>query len=470
MKYAEQTYSDQNELDSDTEEQLLASIYYSKNFNLLQDNDAVNESNLENSGSATYSAPDLESKAKLEEEEEISKYKSISKPEDKASECKNKNSSSKSDFNEESMSLYVSSDSSLSDGEIPAKDSCANSVQCVTLSEDGEISEDEADLEQSKKDAETNKSTESSTIKHHFIDFKLTAEEETSYKTEGLMWNVATVSESSEENLVFSSSDSNSDIEEINNQDSRYYGNEKAANMCFNCKSSGHTYKECPKANGGLACCFCGEYTHLKSACPFEICYNCYKPGHQSRACNLPRKRRSNERDQCDKCLLFGHVAKECSTSWRQYSFVKNFNRASFEEGMRKIRKFCYCCSAKGHFGDDCPRSKKRFSFPQSVFRDLTYDFIKRTVLQESFEGQNREDVQEAKQGPSPMRIKRNLEAPAGTACIIKPRFKFLPPPSRDSEGQAAGDFQKRLKEDHRPKQTKPNLPGKNKPQYKGSY
>jgi hypothetical protein len=139
---------------------------------------------------------------------------------------------------------------------------------------------------------------------------------------------------------------------------SRYFL-EGANPTCFSCLNLGHISRDCPTAGRNAVCFLCGKPGHARNECPMEMCYNCCKPGHTSRNCPFPRKRRAFEDDKCSVCAGYGHLSRECTVNWRRYTFDKHIEQANFVETFRRIRRFCYFCAGQGHFGDDCPLRRR---------------------------------------------------------------------------------------------------------------
>lgn len=120
---------------------------------------------------------------------------------------------------------------------------------------------------------------------------------------------------------------------------------------------------------------------HQRSNCPEEICHNCGRPGHMSRDCRQPRKRRMTARDICSRCGGPGHHGRECSLNWRKYVLDKRFctgrlDPRKIEAAAATICRVCYNCAGLDHFGDECPYERKRpdwtiFHEPNAEFLDL---------------------------------------------------------------------------------------------------
>jgi cellular nucleic acid-binding protein len=139
--------------------------------------------------------------------------------------------------------------------------------------------------------------------------------------------------------------------------------------------------RDCP-LESKLPCFLCGVCGHHRNRCPEEICYNCNRPGHQSRDCKLPRKRRMHSGDYCARCRHPGHLAKDCSLNWRQYRFaIKQLPRDddALWRDFRKIDRCCYNCAALDHFGDECPQRRKKPEW--SIFHEPDLRFLRMTFL-----------------------------------------------------------------------------------------
>ncbi|TPX68027.1 hypothetical protein SpCBS45565_g03403 [Spizellomyces sp. 'palustris'] len=131
----------------------------------------------------------------------------------------------------------------------------------------------------------------------------------------------------------------------------RYFGSEI---MCLFCRKTGHTAKSCPEKE---TACFLCKADHEPLKCPLaDVCYRCWRRGHQYKDCDASR----DDRD-CAFCNEH-HRVMECPGVWRQYIYTALSSSKSVPH-ERDAHIFCYECGLEGHFGDDCPhqgRSRRR--------------------------------------------------------------------------------------------------------------
>lgn len=123
---------------------------------------------------------------------------------------------------------------------------------------------------------------------------------------------------------------------------------------------------------------------HQRSSCPEEICHNCGRPGHMSRECRHPRKRRMTTRDICSRCSGPGHHSRECSLNWRKYAVDKKFSGGrhdskKIEAAAASIHRVCYNCAGLDHFGDECPYERKRPDW--TSFHEPNAEFLGLAIL-----------------------------------------------------------------------------------------
>lgn len=126
---------------------------------------------------------------------------------------------------------------------------------------------------------------------------------------------------------------------------------------------------------------------HQRFSCPEEICHNCGRPGHMSRDCRLPRKRRMTARDMCTRCGGPGHHSRECSLNWRRYALDKSFSSGrldprKIESMAASICRVCYNCAGLDHFGDECPYERKRPDW--SIFHEPDAEYLGLATLRSS--------------------------------------------------------------------------------------
>lgn len=134
--------------------------------------------------------------------------------------------------------------------------------------------------------------------------------------------------------------------------------------------------RDCTAAST-LPCFLCGRIGHQRYACPEDLCHNCQRPGHQSRLCKQPRKRRAAYNERCSKCSWTGHQARECPLHWRQYAFVADAlkSRAKVEHALEGVARVCYNCAGLEHWGDECPHQRKRIEW--GAFNEPDLEFLR---------------------------------------------------------------------------------------------
>ena len=120
---------------------------------------------------------------------------------------------------------------------------------------------------------------------------------------------------------------------------------------CLSCGEKGHMEMECPLRT----CSHCGAVDeHFATACPtFHKCGRCRQRGHTSPRCkNFSAITRGID-DPCDVCGRIGHIEEQCAAIGRT-SIPKLTEVVKVPE--HEMRKGCYNCGSRVHFGDDCPR------------------------------------------------------------------------------------------------------------------
>ncbi|KAI9363467.1 hypothetical protein DFJ73DRAFT_811301 [Zopfochytrium polystomum] len=115
---------------------------------------------------------------------------------------------------------------------------------------------------------------------------------------------------------------------------------------CVFCRRTGHAVADCPKKESR---CFLCDADHELLKCPLaDVCFNCFRLGHQRKECHEYTSSRL-----CVYCNLRTHSTMECVELWRRYNVKKRKTRHNREA---EVVKFCYNCGERGHFGDSCSR------------------------------------------------------------------------------------------------------------------
>lgn len=119
--------------------------------------------------------------------------------------------------------------------------------------------------------------------------------------------------------------------------------------VCSNCHRRGHRRAQCKV----VVCHACGKVDdHYETQCPNSmVCSNCGEKGHFRNTC--PSKKHQT---YCVECDSRNHVTERCPSIWRSYVLKprKGNNKMPFPSSAI----FCYNCSSKGHFGDDCTQMR----------------------------------------------------------------------------------------------------------------
>ncbi|KAG2207234.1 hypothetical protein INT47_012287 [Mucor saturninus] len=142
--------------------------------------------------------------------------------------------------------------------------------------------------------------------------------------------------------------------EQISKRQSRVKYVNKPIRVCFGCHQPGHDRRDCN------LCGDCGGPKHADSRCVgFRYCGRCKMRGHNQADCTNPRVSKS-----CQVCYMSYHNALNCPSLLHVY---ENESPPS-----RIPTAYCYYCTEKGHYGDDCPDLPKYLTTVPSVFSYLS--------------------------------------------------------------------------------------------------
>ncbi|KAG1057046.1 hypothetical protein G6F43_001093 [Rhizopus delemar] len=120
---------------------------------------------------------------------------------------------------------------------------------------------------------------------------------------------------------------------------------------CTVCHSPGHTFHSC------RICKRCGSSEHIRRNCDWlDNCRRCKQTGHLAADCKNPTVQKN-----CDVCGGNYHTKEQCFRPFHHYFGVK--------PPAKSIFPYCYYCSNKGHFGDECPELSFRLGLMPSVFK-----------------------------------------------------------------------------------------------------
>ncbi|RCH84411.1 hypothetical protein CU098_008617, partial [Rhizopus stolonifer] len=127
---------------------------------------------------------------------------------------------------------------------------------------------------------------------------------------------------------------------------------------------------------------------------PIRVCFVCNQPGHERRdctlciECGLPRHKdtRCTGSRYCSRCKRRGHNAIDCeypktlencpicNASYHHKSHCPALLHTYFDEvaPIRIPEAWCYNCTSKGHYGDDCPYLPNYLTTIPSAFSKLS--------------------------------------------------------------------------------------------------
>jgi hypothetical protein len=123
----------------------------------------------------------------------------------------------------------------------------------------------------------------------------------------------------------------------------RYFLTEEI--VCRYCRKKGHIFRNCPES---AELCHLCRAKHDPLSCPYgDVCFQCYRRGHQKSECpdfinRVPR--------YCSYCDIRGHSTMDCSRVWRKY--IKRDSREV--KNVKELNVWCYNCGSGDHFGDFC--------------------------------------------------------------------------------------------------------------------
>jgi hypothetical protein len=113
--------------------------------------------------------------------------------------------------------------------------------------------------------------------------------------------------------------------------------------ICRYCRKPGHVFRHCPET---AELCHLCRAEHDPAVCPYgDVCFQCYRRGHQK--VNCPDYKNRVPRF-CEYCDTKGHSTMDCSRVWRRYIKTKS-------KETKELNVWCYYCASKDHFGDFCP-------------------------------------------------------------------------------------------------------------------
>lgn len=125
--------------------------------------------------------------------------------------------------------------------------------------------------------------------------------------------------------------------DQIYNRQAKTRYTNKPIRVCFGCSQPGHERKDCN------ICGECGGPRHADSRCVgARYCSRCKMRGHNAADCENHR-----ETGNCKICHISYHNTLNCPSLLHRYENEKPSKKVPVA--------YCYYCTSKGHYGDECP-------------------------------------------------------------------------------------------------------------------
>ncbi|KAI8875176.1 hypothetical protein K501DRAFT_338850, partial [Backusella circina FSU 941] len=126
----------------------------------------------------------------------------------------------------------------------------------------------------------------------------------------------------------------------------------KMQTICKNCSLPDHEPKDCQL----VRCPHCGGPKHSTFSCTgTDFCKRCKMRGHHAPECMNQQNRNS-----CSLCGRSNHVKESCPNILQSYDGETN--------SSTNHTPYCYNCSDRGHYGDECPNLPQRLVELSSAF------------------------------------------------------------------------------------------------------